>query len=176
MYSDVYSTYQDPESEYAYTVDDFRELVNETKFAEGGFSDLAQFRSIRNLILDNHKKSDETPLAFSLNPYATPTYSISGFDLGEDGSISGDSVNGDLFNGKAAVDSTIVVVANKATGSTRKLDPSTFKLWAYPLGSLEESVDKATVKECIALLKEADFQGQAVETVDGSVVKKVNQN
>lgn len=172
LYSDVYSTYQDPESEYAYTVDDFKELVNETKFAEGGFSTLADFRALRNSILDTHKKSDETPLAFSLNPYATPTYSISGFCLGEDGSVSGDSVSGDLFNGKAAVDSTIVVVANKATGSTRKLDPSTFKLWAYPLGSLEESVEKATVKECIALLKEADYQGQAVETVDGSVVKK----
>ena len=172
LYSDVYSTYQDPESEYAYTVDDFKELVNETKFAEGGFSTLADFRALRNSILDTHKKSDETPLAFSLNPYATPTYSISGFCLGEDGSVSGDSVSGDLFNGKAAVDSTIVVVANKATGSTRKLDPSTFKLWAYPLGSLEESVEKATVKECIALLKEADYQGQSVETVDGTVVKK----
>ncbi len=172
LYSDVYSTYQDPESEYAYTVDDFKNMVNETKFSEGGFSDLADFRSKRNTILDNHRKSDETPLAFSLNPYATPTYSISGFALGEDGSVSGDTVNGDLFSGKAAVDSTIVVVANKATGSTRKLEPATFKLWAYPLGSLEESVEKATIKECIALLKEADIQGEATETVDDIVVKK----
>ncbi len=172
LYSDVYSTYQDPESEYAYTVDDFKNMVNETKFSEGGFSDLTDFRSKRNAILDNHRKSDETPLAFSLNPYATPTYSISGFALGEDGSVSGDTVNGDLFSGKAAVDSTIVVVANKATGSTRKLEPATFKLWAYPLGSLEESVEKATIKECIALLKEADIQGEATETVDDVVVKK----
>lgn len=172
LYSDVYSTYQDPEGEYAYTVDDFKEMVNEKKFSEGGFTSLADFRSIRNTILDNHKKSDETPLAFSLNPYATPTYSISGFGLGEDGTISGSTISSDNFTGKAAVDSTIVVVANKATGSTRKLDPATFKLWAYPLGSLEESVEKSTVKECISLLKEADCQGQATEIVDKVVVKK----
>lgn len=163
IYDEVYSTYQSAQIGLGLTAEDFKNILNGTKTGtiSGQGKTTGTCEEVRTSLNKLFVDTTQTNLAFSLNPNANPTYSISGFVL------SGKDFTSDSFTSNASKGSNITAVVNCGENGTN-IVPSSLKMWLYNLDSTKTSYTSDEISEEVRKLEDAVYNGTS------SIVKDSN--
>lgn len=152
LYDDIYDTLMSATKGAGLSAAEFKNVLNGTATDDSLIINPDKALTVNEVksVLDKNRKDTSEEggrLAFTINPNADPSYSVSGFSFGfsDDGKKPASSVN------KAAGEQTLTIIVSAGLDQVN-IAPSSLKVWAKKLGTMDKPCSKAEAAEAVTAL------------------------